>query len=42
MCLYFLLIFCVLLQEDVHLLREIERFYDTQIEEMPANIPDLI
>ena len=28
--------------EDVPLLREIERFYDTQIEEMPANIPDLI
>jgi len=29
-------------EEDVHLLREIERFYETQIEEMPANIPDLI
>jgi len=26
-------------EEDVHLLREIERFYETQIEEMPANIP---
>jgi len=27
---------------DAHLLRELERFYDTQIEEMPGNIADLI
>jgi len=29
-------------KEDVRLLREIEQFYNTHIEEMPANIADLI
>lgn len=29
-------------KEDAHIMREIEKFYDTAIEEMPANIPDLI
>jgi translation initiation factor 4A len=29
-------------QEDVRALRELEQFYNTQIEEMPANVADLI
>ncbi|KAJ3337990.1 translation initiation factor eIF4A [Gonapodya sp. JEL0774] len=29
-------------QEDVRMLREIEQFYNTQIEEMPNNIADLV
>ena len=29
-------------KEDTYILRDIEKFYDTQIEEMPANLPDLI
>ncbi|KXS22144.1 DEAD-domain-containing protein [Gonapodya prolifera JEL478] len=29
-------------QEDVRMLREIEQFYNTQIEEMPMNIADLV
>ena len=29
-------------KDDIHVLRDIEKFYDTAIEEMPANIPDLI
>merc|ERR1712023_195468 len=29
-------------EEDVHVLREIERFYETQIEEMPSNITTLL
>jgi len=28
--------------DDTYVLRDIEKFYDTQINEMPANIPDLI
>merc|ERR1712176_446559 len=28
--------------EDLPLLHEIERFYNTQVEEMPANVADLI
>lgn len=28
--------------EDVRLLRELEQFYNTQIEEMPAHVADLI
>lgn len=28
--------------QDAHLLKELERFYDTHIEEMPGNIADLI
>lgn len=29
-------------QEDVRTLRDIEQFYNTQIEEMPMNVADLI
>jgi len=29
-------------QSDAHLLRELEKFYDTHVEEMPGNIADLI
>jgi translation initiation factor 4A len=29
-------------QEDIRALRELEQFYDTQIEEMPAHVADLI
>lgn len=29
-------------EEDVQLLREIERFYETSIEEMPSNLTELI
>jgi superfamily II DNA/RNA helicase len=28
--------------EDFHILKEIERFYNTQIEEMPAHVADLL
>jgi hypothetical protein len=28
--------------EDVRMMREIEQFYSTQIEEMPMNVADLI
>ena len=31
-----------LTSEDVRTLREIEQFYNTQIEEMPMNVADLI
>ena len=29
-------------QEDLRMLRDIEQFYNTQIEEMPMNVADLI
>ena len=29
-------------QDDVRTLRDIEQFYNTQIEEMPMNVADLI
>jgi translation initiation factor 4A len=28
--------------DDIHAMREIEQFYDTQIEEMPMNVADLL
>ena len=29
-------------QEDIRVLRDIEQFYNTKIEEMPMNVADLI